>query len=167
MDLQTKRLTKIEEAEKKVHVRESQIEEVMEEEETLMEELRKQQEDIVRQGLLGEAKPAWDAALREVVDVAFQFGSTLPEVTETIVEQLLEGAHLASEDHVAALLLVHPERHGHLYVAECTEKAETYSARLKVSPNPNQNPDPNPNPNPNPNPDPHPHPHPPEPEPEP
>ena len=129
--MQTRRITTIEEAEKKVHVRESQIEEVMEEEETLMEELRKQQEDIVRQGLLGEAKPAWDAALREVVDIAFQFGSTLPEVTETIVEQLLEGAHLASEDHVAALLLVHPERHGHLYVAECTEKAETYSARLK------------------------------------
>ena len=102
MDLQTKRITTIEEAEKKVHARESQIEEVMEEEETLMEELRKQQEDIVRQGLLGEAKPAWDAALREVVDVAFQFGSTLPELTETIVEQLLEGAHLASEDHVAA-----------------------------------------------------------------
>ena len=24
-----------------------------------------------------------------------------------------------------------PERHGHLYVAESTEKAETYSARLK------------------------------------
>merc|ERR1719162_1163537 len=55
----------------------------------------------------------------------------MPEVSEVIVEQLLEGAHLASDDHVAALLLVHPERHGHLYVAECTEKAETYSARLK------------------------------------
>ena len=81
--MQTRRITTIEEAEKKVHARESQIDEVMEEEETLMEELRKQQEDIVRQGLLGEAKPAWDAALREVVDVAFQFGSTLPEVTET------------------------------------------------------------------------------------
>ena len=47
--MQTRRITTIEEAEKKVHARESQIDEVMEEEETLMEELRKQQEDIVRQ----------------------------------------------------------------------------------------------------------------------
>jgi hypothetical protein len=79
---------------------------------------------LCTQVTLAEHKPAWDAALREVVDLAFAFGSTLPEVSEAIltltltlaltltliqtltpnpnqvseviVEQLLEGAHLAS-----------------------------------------------------------------------
>ena len=30
---------------------------------------------------------------------------------QAVVEQLLEGAHLSSEDHVAALLRVHPGAH--------------------------------------------------------
>jgi hypothetical protein len=107
-----------------VDERQSHIDEVMNEEMELVAELHKQQEEIVRQVKLAEHKPAWDAALREVVDLAFAFGSTLPEVSEAIltltltlaltltliqtltpnpnqvseviVEQLLEGAHLAS-----------------------------------------------------------------------
>ena len=83
-------------------------------------------------------------------------------LTKAIMEQLLEGAYLASEDHVAALLLVHPERHGHIFVAQCTEAAASYSARLTTnaqwSPSsrklsdPNSSPSPNPDPNPDPNP---------------
>ena len=54
-------------------------------------------------------------------------------LTKAIMEQLLEGAYLSSEDHVAALLLVHPERHGHIFVAQCTEAAASYSARLTAN----------------------------------
>jgi hypothetical protein len=40
---------------------------------------------LCTQVTLAEHKPAWDAALREVVDLAFAFGSTLPEVSEAIL----------------------------------------------------------------------------------
>jgi hypothetical protein len=40
---------------------------------------------LCTQVTLAEHKPARDAALREVVDLAFAFGSTLPEVSEAIL----------------------------------------------------------------------------------
>ena len=72
------------------------------------------------------------------------------------MEQLLEGAYLSSEDHVAALLLVHPERHGHIFVAQCTEAAASYTLTLTLTltltkaimkPLLEANPNPHPNPN--------------------
>ena len=112
VDQHVKTINSFQERHSKVEARQSKAEETMDEADDLMEELREQQEDIVRQVILAEHKPAWDDALRVVVDVAFDSMSSLSEVAEAIMEQLLEGASLASEDHVAALLLVHPERHG-------------------------------------------------------
>ncbi len=177
VDQHVKTINSFQERHSKVEARQSKAEETMDEADDLMEELREQQEDIVRQVILAEHKPAWDDALRVVVDVAFDSMSSLSEVAEAIMEQLLEGASLASEDHVAALLLVHPERHGsdallqlvllttyylplttyhlppttyhlllttyyslpttyylgHIFVAECTEAAASYSARLTAN----------------------------------
>jgi hypothetical protein len=121
------------ESHSKVRARQSHVDELMDETDDLMEELREQQEEVVRQVILAEHKPAWDDALRVVMDVAFDSMSSLSDVSEAIVEQLLEGGYLASEDHVAALLLVHPERHGHIFVAQCTEAAASYSARLTAN----------------------------------
>ena len=50
---------------------------------------------------------------------------------QAVLEQLLEGASLTSEGHVAALLLLHPENHGKLFVSESTEAAAKSSGRLK------------------------------------
>jgi hypothetical protein len=117
----------------KVEARQSYADDLLDETDDLMEELREQQEEVVRQVILAEHKPAWDDALRVVVDVGFDSMASLSDVSEAIMEQLLEGAYLASEDHVAALLLVHPERHGHIFVAQCTEAAASYSARLTTN----------------------------------
>ena len=124
----------------------------------MLEELRGQQEEIVRQVALAKDKPAWDDALRAVVDVAFDCDSSLAEVSEAnhsptpmalrpfsptlydpcsitssqvVLEQLIEGGSLSPDDHIAATLLLHPERHGHLFVAECTKATASFNTRLK------------------------------------
>ena len=65
-----------------MEARQSSVEEMLEAQSETMDELRQQQEEVMRQVVLAEHKPAWDDALRIVVDVAFDFGSSLPEVSE-------------------------------------------------------------------------------------
>ena len=67
----------------------------------------------------------------QVRDAAFRPETTIPQLAHLVLEQLLAGEGLTAADHQAMLLLVHPERHGHLYVVASTEAAVAHHARAK------------------------------------
>ena len=103
----------------------------LEEEIALQADIQKQLEEFEHMASLVSHQKKWEAALRIVRDAAFEGTETVPALLHTIMEELLDGENLTPQDHCGTVLLLHPTRHGHLYVAASTEAAIKRSNRCK------------------------------------